>query len=78
MAVLFKTTLSSFLKNVMTNRILFSAFGGDLISGGGLQWDLFCCCLQVDGPITRGGGERQFTVSNQLTRNNKRNAYPDL
>ena len=41
MAVLFKMTLSSFLKNVMTNRILFSAFGGGLISGGGLQWDFF-------------------------------------
>ena len=29
-------TLSSFLKNVMTNRILFNAFGGGLVSGGGL------------------------------------------
>ena len=49
----------------MINRICFNTSSRTLISsggGGGRESDAFFC-LQVDGPINRGGANwRQFTV----------------
>ena len=42
------------------NHIHFSAFGGELISGGG-GGDVFVC-LQVDGPMTEGFKSGQKSV----------------
>ena len=49
---------------IINNQILFNAFGGRLILGGGGYSQMHCCGLQVNGLI---GGSLQYSIKLEST-----------